>query len=128
MSAVCITQGIEVQVEVVYLAAHSSPQEDDYRFAYHVQLTNHSPLTVQLLRRHWIIIDGHERVRHVRGDGVVGEQPVLAPGEGYTYTSGSVMPTPMGTMEGSYAMQTEAGETIEVQIPRFVLEAAMVIH
>ncbi len=117
------TRDIEVSVESFYLADQSSPEEGVYSFAYRVQLTNHGSTQVQLISRHWIITDGNGEVKHVRGPGVVGEQPVLEPGAAYEYMSGSRLESPMGTMEGSYQMVGDGGEQFDIRIPRFTLAA-----
>ena len=90
-----ITEGIRVQVESFYLTAHSAPEEDRYVFAYHIRLKNLSQRTVQLMRRHWIITDSCGDINEVKGDGVVGDQPVLAPDQEYEYTSGSHLKSPV---------------------------------
>ena len=99
-----ITEGIRVQVESFYLDAHSNPEENRYVFAYHIRLKNLSKRTVQLVRRHWIITDSSGEINEVKGDGVVGDQPILAPDEEYEYTSGSHLKSPVGTMQGTYQM------------------------
>ncbi len=119
---------IHVSVETHYLANQSDPSEDRYLFAYTITITNHGLIGAQLLRRHWIVTDGDENVQNVRGDGVVGEQPHLLPGESYRYTSGTVLETPVGTMEGSYQMIADDGTQFDAQIPVFVLSAKRVFH
>ena len=119
---------IHVSVETHYLANQSDPSEDRYLFAYTITITNHGLIGAQLLRRHWIVTDGDENVQNVRGDGVVGEQPHLLPGEYYRYTSGTVLETPVGTMEGSYQMIADDGTQFDAQIPVFVLSAKRVFH
>ena len=116
-----ITEGIRVQVESFYLDAHSTPEENRYVFAYHIRLKNLSQRTVQLMRRHWIITDSSGEINEVKGDGVVGDQPVLAPDEEYEYTSGSHLKSPVGTMQGTYQMTSTDGEEFEVTIPCFTL-------
>ena len=116
-----ITKGISVHVESFYLADHSSPEENRYGFAYHIRLKNLSKRTVQLVRRHWIITDSSGEINEVKGDGVVGDQPVLAPDEEYEYTSGSHLKSPVGTMQGTYQMTYTDGEEFEVTIPCFTL-------
>lgn len=118
-----ITQGIEVSAESFFLEEQSNPRRDHYAFAYRIRLKNHSPRTVQLLSRRWVITDSNGRVNHVEGDGVVGKQPVLGPGDDYEYMSGSRLESPMGTMHGAYRMRDEAGESFEVEIPVFTLSA-----
>ena len=116
-----ITDGIMVQVESFYLKSHSTPEENHYVFAYHIRLKNLSQRTVQLMRRHWIITDSSGEVNEVKGDGVVGDQPVIAPDEEYEYTSGSHLKSPVGTMQGTYQMTSTDGEEFEVTIPCFTL-------
>lgn len=118
------TRDIEVSVESFFLEAQSDVERNLFAFAYRVVLKNNGSETVQLIRRHWIITDSSGEVSHVRGDGVVGERPVLAPGEEYEYTSGSRLESPMGTMHGSYQMRTAAGEMFDAEIPVFTLSAA----
>ena len=117
------TQGIEVSVESFFLDEESDVEQDQYVFAYRVRLKNHSDRTVQLISRHWIITDSNGTVRQVKGAGVVGQQPVMAPGEEHQYTSGSQLESPMGTMHGTYQMRDEAGEMFDVEIPVFTLSA-----
>ena len=117
------TRSITVTVTPVFLDESSSPDDGRFVWAYHVRLENRGTETVQLLRRHWRITDALGRVQEVRGDGVVGEQPVLPPGAVYEYTSGTPLPTPSGVMEGSYQMQNAAGESFDVAIPMFSLDS-----
>ncbi len=117
------TRGIEVSVEPFFLEAQSDASRNIFSFAYKVMLKNHGQETVQLISRHWIITDSIGEVTHVKGDGVVGEQPILTPGEDYEYTSGSRLESAMGTMHGTYQMRTEAGEMFDAEIPVFTLSA-----
>lgn len=119
---------IRVQVKSEYLAEQSNPAESRYVFAYHVKITNEGEQPARLLTRHWVIMDGEARTQEVRGDGVVGEQPKLAPGETYEYTSGTVLDTPVGSMQGSYGMIDEAGQRFEASIPAFTLAIPRVLH
>ena len=119
---------ILVSVETHYLEDRSDPSEDRFVFAYTITITNHGTKGAQLLRRHWIVSDSNERVQDVRGDGVVGEQPHLKPGESYRYTSGTVLETPVGTMEGSYQMVADDGTPFDANIPLFVLSAKRTLH
>ena len=116
-----ITEGIRVQVESVYLDDHSNPEENRYVFAYNIRLKNLSQRKVQLMRRHWIITDSSGEINEVNGDGVVGDQPTLEPNEEYEYTSGSHLKSPVGTMQGTYQMESTDGEEFEVIIPCFTL-------
>lgn len=116
-----VTRDVQVSVESFYLEEQSDAANNRYTFAYRVRLRNMGRETVKLLRRHWIITDSTGKVTHVRGEGVVGEQPVLPPGEEYEYVSGSHLESPMGTMEGTYYMVTDDGEAFDVRIPVFTL-------
>ena len=116
-----VTREVEVSVESFFLESESDPEQNRFSFAYRVQLKNLGGETVQLISRHWIITDSVGKVQHVKGPGVVGEQPVLKPGASYQYTSGSRLESPMGTMEGTYQMVTDEGENFDIQIPMFTL-------
>lgn len=118
------TRDVEVAVEAVYLADQSEPEQNRYVWAYRIHIANRGRETVQLLRRTWRITDAHGRVLNVHGDGVVGEQPVLEPGEAFEYTSGTPLETPSGIMTGTYHMVTlPAGEAFDVAIPTFSLDS-----
>ena len=117
------TRAIDVSVEPFYLAEQSEPEKDRWVFGYRVRIENAGTETVQLLTRHWRITDGRGRMVEVRGEGVVGEQPRLEPGESFQYTSGTPLPTPSGIMAGSYEMVNEVGERFDVTIPAFALDA-----
>ncbi|MFQ5972145.1 MAG: Co2+/Mg2+ efflux protein ApaG [Alphaproteobacteria bacterium] len=117
------TNAITVTVDPVYLEDQSSPDDDHYVWAYHVRIENRGDRTVKLRTRYWHITDAMGRVQEVRGAGVVGEQPVLGPGQAFEYTSGTPLPTPSGIMVGTYQMQDEAGETFDVDIPAFSLDS-----
>jgi ApaG protein len=116
------TRSIKVTVRPFYLDQHSSPDENHYVWAYHVRIENCGAETVQLRRRHWQITDGFGRLQEVRGPGVVGEQPVLGPGETFEYTSSCPLTTPSGFMVGDYEMETRNGENFLVQVPAFSLD------
>ena len=118
-----ITRAITVTVKPFYLEEQSSPSDSHYVWAYHVRIENHGAETVQLRNRYWRITDSMGRVQEVRGAGVVGEQPVLKPGESFEYTSGTPLPTPSGIMEGTYQMERENGERFDVAIPAFSLDS-----
>lgn len=118
-----ITDDIRVSVRPIYLEDQSSPSDNHFVWAYHVRIENHGSSAVQLRNRHWVITDAIGRVQEVRGAGVVGEQPVLKPGETYEYTSGTPLPTPSGIMAGSYQMEREDGATLNVKIPAFSLDS-----
>ena len=118
------TRSIQVTVEPIYLEDQSSPGDNQYVWAYRVRIENFGRDTVQLRTRHWKITDAFGRTQEVKGAGVIGEQPVLAPGKAYEYTSGTPLPTPSGIMVGSYQMQDAAsGETFDVAIPAFSLDS-----
>lgn len=116
------TRGIEVTAEPRYMPEQSDADAGRYFWAYKIEIVNTSNETVTLLSRHWIITDAHGQVQEVRGDGVVGEQPTLAPGESFTYTSGCPLPTTQGIMSGAYLFVTETGETFHARIPAFSLD------
>ncbi len=117
------TRSIEVEVTPTYIADRSSPKEGYYFWAYTIIIANHGAGTVQLKTRHWMITDANGRTQEVRGPGVVGEEPVLAPGESFEYTSGVPLPTPSGFMTGRYGMIGPGGEPFEIDIPAFSLDA-----
>jgi ApaG protein len=116
-----VTEGIRVTVEARYLAEHSRPQEGRYAFAYFVTIANEDHVRAQLRRRHWVITDGNGKVEEVEGPGVVGEQPILDRGDVHRYSSGCVLTTPVGTMEGTYEMHEGDGRVFRAAIPRFPL-------
>lgn len=116
-----LTSGIRVDVTSEFLPEHSNATARRFVFSYTVQISNESSETVQLRSRHWHILHGNGRREEVRGPGVVGEQPVLRPGEGFEYSSGCVLSAPHGTMHGTYEMIGEDGRQFEVEIPAFSL-------
>jgi len=118
-----ITRNIRVAVEPQFLEDESAPDEHRYLWAYHIVIENHGGETVQLLSRYWRITDARGRVQEVRGPGVVGEQPVLAPATRFEYTSGVPLQTPSGFMTGSYRMRTAKGENFDIGVPTFALES-----
>ena len=118
-----LTRSIQVTVQPSYLDDQSSPTDNHYVWAYHVRIENRGSETVQLRNRHWRITDSFGRVQEVRGPGVVGEQPVLKPGEAFEYTSGTPLSAPSGIMVGSYRMESERGEHFDVAIPAFSLDS-----
>jgi ApaG protein len=122
------TRGIRVRVAPVYLPERSAPEEGSFFFAYRVRITNTGDETVQLMRRHWIITDGHGHVEEVEGPGVAGETPILPPGATFEYTSFCPLPTSFGTMQGSYQMRTAREELFEVQIGQFSLVAPQAVN
>lgn len=111
-----------------YVPEHSDEQGGRYFFAYTITITNTGNVTAQLISRHWIIMDANDQVQEVRGLGVVGEQPVLKPGESFEYTSSAAIATPVGTMRGTYQMVAEDGAQFEAPIPEFVLTQPRVLH
>ena len=119
-----VTREIEVTVKPRFLPERSSPDNGYFFWAYTIEITNRGAQTVQLKTRHWKITDAHGRLQEVRGPGVVGEEPVLKPGESFEYTSGVPLPTPSGFMLGTYGMVTTNGEQFDIEIPAFSLDSA----
>ena len=119
---------IEVRVLTRYLKDQSDPQADRYAFAYTIQISNLGEDTVKLLNRHWVITDDNEKVEEVRGEGVIGQQPEIDPGQTFHYTSGAIIETEFGTMLGGYEMQTSAGEKFIAKIPPFLLSLPHKVH
>ena len=119
---------IEVVAKPAYLADQSDPAKSQYVFAYTITIANTGNVTVQLVSRHWLITDGEHRVQEVKGLGVIGQQPVLKPGEKFEYTSGASLPTPVGTMRGTYQMVAEDGHTFDATIPIFTLSVPRTLH
>ncbi len=118
-----VTRKISVRVRPVYLEDQSDPSDDHYVWAYEVEIENEGEESVQLRDRYWRITDALGRVQEVRGDGVVGEQPVIEPGECFEYTSGAPLPTPSGIMSGTYGMVSASGDSFDVTIPAFSLDS-----
>lgn len=116
------TRGVVVRVNPFFLPDQSDPDDRQWVWAYSVEIENRGDETVQLISRHWVITDARGHVEEVEGDGVIGEQPILKPGETFRYTSGCPLTTPSGVMEGEYRMVTEDGEPFEAQIPAFSLD------
>ena len=123
-----MTREISVEAEAFFLDDRSDPEEHVFLWAYRIRISNGSPRRVKLISRHWRITDGAGRLHEVRGTGVIGEQPVLEPGEHYSYVSGTPLPTPSGTMCGTYCMSDDAGIEFEVTIPAFALESPYERH
>ena len=119
---------ISVSVNTAYLAEQSDPSADRYVFAYTITIANSGTVAAQLISRHWIITDAENVTQEVKGLGVVGEQPLLRPGESFEYTSGTAMATPVGTMHGTYQMVAEDGNKFESEIPPFTLSMPRVLH
>jgi ApaG protein len=122
-----LTDGVRVEVEAFYSPEHSEPGQQWF-FLYTIRITNEGGVTCQLISRHWIITDATGQVKEVQGPGVVGEQPVLEPGDAFEYTSGCPLETPFGSMEGRYQMVTEGGDPFEAVIARFELREPGAIH
>jgi len=119
---------IEVKAEAVYVAEQSAPAQNRYVFAYTITLRNTGQVPARLLNRHWRITDADGKVQEVRGEGVVGEQPYLRPGEQYRYSSAAMLPTPLGTMQGSYQMLANDGEHFDAPIAPFRLSQPHLLH
>ena len=119
---------IDVQVQTRFVPDQSKPDDNRYVFAYTVTLRNAGDLPARLLRRHWVITDSNGKVDEVRGDGVVGEQPWIRPGDDYEYTSGAVLETAVGTMAGSYQMLADDGTEFDAPIPTFTLSIPRTLH
>lgn len=119
---------IDISVKTAFLAEQSAPETDRYVFAYTITIANAGTVPARLLTRHWIITDANNKVREVRGEGVVGEQPYLAPGMSFEYTSGAIIETPVGTMRGSYQMVADDGAAFDAEIPEFTLSVPRTLH
>ena len=119
---------IRIEVATKYVVDQSEPDVDRYVFAYTITIENLGDLPARLLRRHWVITDANGKVQEVTGDGVVGEQPHLNPGESFSYSSGAVLETPVGAMQGSYHMESDNGTNFEAPIPPFTLAVPGVLH
>lgn len=128
---------ISVNAKAIYIAQQSDPTNQRYVFSYTITINNSSELNYQLLSRHWLIQDANQKIEEVYGEGVIGEQPIIKSGESYTYTSGAILETDMGTMEGKYFMvqatenDTEKNHqqnTFEVSVPKFLLSVPRVLH
>ena len=119
---------VTVAPKVRFLAEQSDPAKNEYVFSYTITVTNTGDIAAQLLGRHWIITDGDHKVQEVKGVGVVGQQPLLKPGESFEYTSGASIPTAVGTMQGSYQMMAEDGTAFDAPIPLFTLSVPRTLH
>lgn len=111
-----------------FIEAQSSPDEDRYVFAYTITITNVGEIPAKLLQRHWLITDSNGKIQEVRGDGVIGENPYLKPGESFRYTSGAMIATPVGTMQGDYTMHSDEGDNFRADVPRFTLSIPRTLH
>ncbi|MDR1855398.1 MAG: Co2+/Mg2+ efflux protein ApaG [Azoarcus sp.] len=120
--------GISVEVVAEFVSAQSNPGDEHYAFAYHVTIRNTGPAPARLISRHWVITDGAGHVHEIHGQGVIGEQPRLVPGEVFHYSSSCVLETPVGTMQGHYLMETDQGQKFEAEIPAFMLAMPRVLH
>jgi len=123
-----VTHGLRVEVEARYSAEHSNPGASQWFFLYTIRIANEGSETCQLLSRHWMIRNAAGRLEEVRGPGVVGQQPVLEPGESFEYTSGCPLDTPFGSMQGTYQMVTSGGSRFDAEIARFDLREPGAIH
>jgi len=128
MSEASIIESIEINVEPNYIAQQSQPDEGRYVYAYTITIANRGNDAARLIGRHWVISDERAEKKEVRGIGVVGEQPYLPPGKSYTYTSGVVLETETGIMQGSYQMKTDRGQLFNVAIPAFALVPPHAVH
>lgn len=123
-----ISDGIQVDVDTLYVESESDPDNNRFVFAYTITIRNVGDKPARLLTRHWVIRDANGKVQEVQGDGVVGEQPHLKPGEGFQYTSGTMLETSMGTMGGSYMMVTDEGHEFKAPIADFLLSTPRTLH
>lgn len=119
---------ITVSTQTQFIPEQSNEAGDRYVFAYTITIRNTGLVGARLISRHWIICDAHSQIQEVRGKGVVGEQPLLHPGQSFEYTSGTALKTPVGTMRGSYQMQAEDGTEFDAEIPEFALSVPRVLH
>ncbi|MFQ5661040.1 MAG: Co2+/Mg2+ efflux protein ApaG [Gammaproteobacteria bacterium] len=119
---------IYVTIETAYIAEQSVPEQARYVFTYTIAITNTGSIAARLMRRHWLITDANNKVQEVHGDGVVGEQPYLEPGESYCYTSGAILETPLGCMQGKYDMVADDGTEFDAPIPVFTLSVPNTLH
>lgn len=119
---------IEISVLSEYMPSHSSDEKSKYLFSYSVTIKNESDINVQLISRHWQIVNSNGNIKTVNGIGVIGEQPVIYPGDNFTYTSATEIDTPKGEMFGTYAMETEFGERFDAEIPKFNLIIPRSLH
>jgi ApaG protein len=119
---------IRVDVETAYVAAQSDPEENRFVFSYTITIRNQGVIPAKLLTRHWLITDANGKVQEVRGEGVVGEQPRINPGEGFRYSSGAILETPVGTMQGDYQMLNDRGQHFDAPIAPFRLAVPGMLH
>jgi ApaG protein len=119
---------IVVEATPHFIEVQSSPDKDRYVFAYTITITNAGAVPAKLLNRHWLITDSNGKVQEVRGEGVIGEQPYLKPGESFRYTSGAMLETPVGTMQGDYTMRSDEGDNFSALVPQFTLSIPRTLH
>jgi ApaG protein len=119
---------IIVEATPYFIDAQSFPNEGRYVFAYTIAITNAGAVPAKLMSRHWLITDSNGKIQEVRGDGVIGEQPYLKPGETFRYTSGAMIETPVGTMQGTYTLRTDDGDYFNAPIPQFTLSIPRTLH
>jgi ApaG protein len=119
---------IVVEATPFFIAEQSAPEQNRYVFAYTIRIKNEGLVSAKLLQRHWLITDANGKIQEVRGDGVIGEQPYLRPGETFHYTSGAILETPVGVMEGHYTMRPDEGDDFNAPIPQFTLSIPRVLH
>ncbi|MGZ8225435.1 MAG: Co2+/Mg2+ efflux protein ApaG [Methylococcaceae bacterium] len=119
---------IIVEASPHFIETQSCPDKDRYVFAYTITITNAGEVAAKLLARHWLITDSNGKIQEVRGEGVIGEQPYLKPGESFRYTSGAIIETPVGTMEGNYTMHSDEGDDFTAAIPKFTLSIPRTLH
>ena len=123
-----VNSGVDIKVSTQYLKQQSDPGRASYAFAYTITITNNRTLPVKLLSRHWIITDQNNKVEEVKGPGVVGQQPLIQPGQSYQYSSGAVIHTEIGDMKGTYTMQSSDGDLFAAPIPLFILAVPHMLH
>ncbi|MDO8845713.1 MAG: Co2+/Mg2+ efflux protein ApaG [Methylicorpusculum sp.] len=119
---------IQVHAFPQFIESQSQPESNRYVFAYTITITNQGAIPAKLLTRHWLITDANGKVQEVRGEGVIGEQPYLKPGESFRYTSGAMIETPVGIMQGQYTMRSDEGESFNAIIPKFTLSVPRTLH
>lgn len=118
----------DVKVETAYIPSESDPDNARYIFAYTITIMNKGEVPAQLLNRHWVITDSNGKVQEVKGEGVVGEQPHIPPGQGFQYTSGTMLETPFGVMQGTYEMVSDSGQSFNAEVKPFRLATPQVLH
>lgn len=129
MTDLDLAKNVDISVTTHYISEQSDPETHRFVFSYHITISNHNTVAVQLISRRWLITDGNEQTQEVFGEGVVGEQPIIEPGESYSYTSGTVMATEVGSMQGHYDMvRVDDGEEFKAAIPPFTLAQTHALH